>query len=273
MAKDEMIMIAAVLIAVGMVLGSYMISQGDYAPKVDISDIMPNVYVSSQAPDHAISATGEASTEVTPDELVIGLHVETQSTSAKESQEDNADVMADLRSRLTALGIKDNQIKSSGYSVDPVYDSEYVCEKTGYPCHYDSKLLGYKTMHILTLKLSDLDKGGEIIDAASKAGENQTFMDYISFTLKDETRESLEKTLLEEASGEAKQRAESIASGLGASLGKPLSARESYSYTPYYYDNVRMYAGAESSVSAMPTVVSPGEVEVSIAVDVSYEIS
>ncbi|MFH0738126.1 MAG: SIMPL domain-containing protein, partial [Candidatus Micrarchaeota archaeon] len=155
--------------------------------------------------------------------------------------------------------------------VNPVYDSHYNCDSGGYNCHYDSKLTGYRATHMIMVKLGDITKGGAVIDGAAEAGVNQTFVDYVQFTLKDETRRSVEKTLLQEAASEARSKAQGIATGLGVSLGDVLSASESYNYYPTYsaYKSVDMeYAG-----SAVPmTDLSEGEIEVSATVSTSFEI-
>lgn len=267
----KMVVIAALLLAIGMVGASYLLSQGDYAPNVDVGNItsMPNVYVSSQPPEHTLSVSASASDRVSPDLLLVQLRVQTEDRNAKEAQSENADVTADLRTKLEALGIQDSDIQTTSYSVEPVYESTQQCDASGYNCRWDSKLTGYRAVHQLTVRLTDLDKGGEVIDAAATAGTNQTFTDYVSFTLKDETRRNVERSLLQNASSEAGAKARSIASGLGTTLGKVTSASESYSYYPYDYRG----GYAMEAASAAPTVLSPGEVEVSMSVSVQYEIS
>ncbi len=264
--------IAAVVLAIGMMGGGYLLAQGNYAPQVNVTSgpTNPNVYVSSTPPDHAIGVSATASTRVAPDLLNLQLRVQTESTNAKTSQEDNAGVMADLKAKLRALGLNDSSMQTVSYSVDPVYDSTYACDSRGANCHYDSVLTGYRTTHSLSVELTDLGKGGDVIDAASTAGTNQTFVDYVQFTLKDETRRSVQKDLLEEASGEAKSKAQSIADGLGITLGKVLSASESYSYypTPVYYRTAAMdMAGA-----APKTELSAGEIDVSSTVSASFAV-
>ncbi|NYZ73572.1 SIMPL domain-containing protein [Candidatus Micrarchaeota archaeon] len=267
------IMIAALLLAIGMIVGAYLLAQGDYAPNVNVANqpSNPNVYVSSTPPEHVISTSATATEKVAPDLLQIQIRVQTEAANAKDSQADNADVMADLRAKLKNEGVKDEDIQTVQYSVDPIYDSNYMCDRDGYNCHYDSKLTGYRTTQVLSVELSDLDKGGDVIDAAASAGTNQTFVDYVSFTLKDETRSEVVKDLLKEASEEAKSKAQNMASGLGVSLGKPLSASES-TYYPYY-SNYKTYAAYDSEMAAgAPTVLSEGQIEVSATVSVGYEI-
>ncbi|MEW6722923.1 MAG: SIMPL domain-containing protein [Candidatus Micrarchaeota archaeon] len=271
--KGQMLVIAAVLLTVGMLGSAYMLSQVDYSPKVNVTGgpSSPNVYVSSTPPEHAISVSASASTKVAPDLLNIQLRVQTESTVAKTAQEDNAEVAADLRSKLEGLGVKAEDIQTTSYSVDPVYDSDYVCEQGGIRCHYESTLKGYRVTHGISVKLTELDKGGDVIDAAGTAGTNQTFVDYVQFTLKDETRRSIEKSLLQNASAEAKSKAQGIASGLGVSVGKVLSASESFSY-PVYYKSYDFMAGAMEAAPSVPTQLSPGQVDVSATVSTSFEV-
>lgn len=261
---------AAFLIALAVVVGSYLLAQVDYSPKVNVSDItsIPNVYVSSMPPEHVITASATVTKKVTPDLLLVELRVQTQEDNAKESQERNAVVMAELRDELEALGMSEEDIQTSYYRVDVVKQSEYVCDESR--CHYEYTVIGYKTVHELTLNIEELDKGGEIIDAATGVGDNETFVDYVDFTLKDDTRAELEKELLKDAAAEAKEKAQNIAQGLGISLGKPVSASESI-YYPY-----RSYKGGGYDMAyaeAAPTTeLSAGEVEASATVNVGFEI-
>lgn len=281
MAKDEMgddgcgkmIVVAAVILTVGILGGSYLLAQGDYAPKVNVSsgDSKPNVYVSSTPPEHMITVSGTASRKVAPDLLNIQLRIQTEDDSAKVAQQENAAVSADVRSKLKALGLKDEDIQTTSYSVDPVYQSTYICDKpAGSGCRYESNITGYRATHSINVKLSDLDKGGDVIDAAASAGANEVFVDYVSFSLKDETRRALEKSLLQEAAAEAKSKAQGIAAGMGVSVGKVLTASESFYYpTPYYYKG--LYAAADAAPS-VPTQLSPGQVDVSATVNAGFEV-
>jgi len=264
--------VAALLLAVGIMGGGYLLAQGDYASKLNVTGgpSYPNVYVSSTPAEHAISVSATASQKVAPDLLNIQVRVQTESANAKESQEDNADVSAVLKSKLKALGLEDTSIQTVSYSVDPIYDSTYSCDKSGYNCHYDSRLTGYRTSHTLNVELTDLDKGGDVVDAAASAGTNQTFVDYVQFTLKDATRRAVEKSLLKTASEEAKSKAEGIAQGLGVSVGKVLSASQSNSYYPVYY-RAMSYDMAEGA-AAPKTSLSPGQVDVSATVSTSFEV-
>jgi len=270
--KGMLLVVAALLLTIGMLGSAYMLAQVDYSPKVDVTagPTNPTVYVSSTPPEHAIYVSASASDKVAPDLLNLHLRVQTESTNAADSQGENAEVSAELRDELEALGLDEEDIQTTSYSVYPVYDSEYVCNG-GAPCRWDSVLIGYRTVHSLSVEITELEMGGEVIDAASTAGVNQTFVDYVDFTLQPETRRSVEKSLLQEASIEAKSKAQEIATGLGVGLGNVLSVSESFSY-PYYNSYKGGVYMAEAMDAAVPTQLSPGQVDVSVTVSTSFGI-
>jgi len=198
------LMVASLLIALGIIGGSYLLAQVDWAPRVEVSDIAtyPNVYVSGIPPEHVIAVSATASENAAPDLLMIQLRVVTESKNAKQSQTDNAEVTAQVMDELEKLGISDEEIQTTSYRVEPVRKSVHRCENEG-GCWWDYEVVGYRTTHALTLSLTNLDIGGDVVDSTTAVGTNQTFVDYISFTLQDETRRDLEKSLLEDAAEKA----------------------------------------------------------------------
>ncbi len=262
-------LINVVILALAILGGAYILSVSMPQPVVNIEE-NPNVYVSSIPPEHTIDVSATATDYVEPDLLVVQLTVETEMEGAKESQEETAEKIAAVEAALKALGIKDEDIKTAYYSVDVVKESHYICENETYyrsDCYWEYIIIGYRTTHSLTVDVENLDAGGDIVDAAVDAGAE---VDYISFTLKPETREETRKELLAEASSEAKAKAESIASGLEVTVGDAFSASESYYYYPVYrsYD----YAYAEEAAGAAPTTLYGGEIEVTATVSASFEI-
>ncbi len=267
--------IAALLVALALFGGAFMLSQSPAKIQVSNLSSTPNVYVSSLPAEHAISVTGSSTRVVSPDLLEISLRISTNSKTAKNSQSDNAQVLADLKAKLLGVGLIESDIKTVSYSVSPVYKSVYKCPRVGSnaDCYYDSELDGYTTTHSLQLRVTNLAKGGEIIDVASTSGVNQTFVDGIYFTLKDETKKSIETELLSLASSDALSKAQRLASGTGAAVGKLLSISESYSYNypqPIYY--ARDSFGGVSEAAA-PTSLSGGTTSVSVSVSAQYQIN
>jgi hypothetical protein len=258
-----MAVVAVFLLALGLMGSAYVLSKGDYAPTVNVG---------SQPQEHAITASATSSQMVNPDLLEMQLRVQTDAKTAKQAVQNNAAVSADLRTKLEVVGLSDDEIQTASYNINEITESNYTCDKDGRNCYYKYYVTGYRVTNVYALKVTDTTKGGAIIDAASGAGVNQTFVDYVSFTLKDETRRALEKSRLKSAAAEAKAKAQNMAEGSGAELGKLLSLSEAYNY--YAKSDRPSYALSEAVGSAAPmTDLAPGQVEVSVSVTASYEIS
>jgi uncharacterized protein len=272
--KGKMLVIASLLLALGMVGSAYMLSGVDYSPKVNVSDITstPNVYVSSNPPEHVVSVSGTASKKVAPDQLNIRISVETQDENAKDSQGMNANVSDDLRAALKNAGVSEEEMKTTSYRVDVVRNSTRVCTDS-YNCRYVYEIVGYKTVHSLSVTVTDLEIGGDIIDAAASVSENDVFVDSVYFSLQESTRRSIQKELLEDAGDEAEEKAKAIVQGLGGTLGKLVSASESFYYPSYRSYDYAMAAAPMYETDYKSTELSAGEVEVSATVNAGYELN
>lgn len=244
---------------------------------VVVSVINPNpMAVSVSVPENPeqnlIYASGTAMREVSPDLLRISLGVETQEDTAALSQSDNAGKINAIKGALLANGILADDIKTSQYSVYPVTTSRKVCPAESPGCsdweaQWVSEIVGYKTVHMLTVESGNLDSAGTIVDAAVRSGANK--VDTVSFRLKDTTEKSLRDSLTTEAMQDAKGKAGLIASGLGVSVGKVVSA----SVDQYYYPAVRNYADyAYESASVGGTSMSPGQLTITVSASATFEI-
>lgn len=240
--------IALGILAVIMLVGFYFITTQIQAPEVNVS---------TYPETHAIYTSGTSSTKVDPDLLLITLGVETKETTAAGSQSENAKLMDAVKTAIKAQGLTDSDIQTTQFSVQPVQEKindQYV-------------ITGYRTTHLVTLNIENLDNGGKILDAASTAGANR--IDTISFTLKQATTRSLQEQQLGIAAADAKTRAQKIASGLGQSIGKVVSASENFYYAP----TTRSFDGAyEIAAPSAQTGLSSGQIEVGATVSVSFEV-
>lgn len=250
--------------------GMYLVLSHNPPIKVD-----PNVYVSSTPPDHTIDTSATSKMHVASNLLLIQLGAKTKATTANKSQGDNAVIMDKIKKDILALGVPKEKIKTSYYSVDPVKTSRKICVNYswGSDCSYDYVTTGYKTTHKLMISVEDLSLGGKILDTATVAGAND--IDDLLFTLKPGTKNAIQMQLLKNASAISKSRAQQIATGLGVSLGKPLSAKESvsYSYYPSYKSfEAVMATAAPGSTGSASTSLSSGQIEVSATVSTSFEI-
>jgi len=214
----------------------------------------------SVEPENSIQVTGQSILSVDPDKAEIILGVEIQEETAIESQQGNAEIMERVMTALKNNGIKKDDIQTYQYNVRPIrnYNS-----KSG--DYYE--IIAYKTTHMVKIKTTDLDNVGKVIDAATSAGANR--FQEVSFGLTNEKQTEYRNTGLEEAAMNAKTKAESIADGLGVKVQSVLRASESSYYQPVYrsYDMATVSGGAMEA----ETEISPGMIQISATVSVSYE--
>ncbi len=230
----------------------------------------------SQNEQHSLQVTGEAAKKVAPDQFGFSLSVETLEQTTSAAAQKNAEKINEIKRALLANGVREQEIETSYYTVQKETKGRWVCPKENPGCEqYDKEwveeFIGYKAVQTVTLSTSQLEKGGELVDAALNAGA--TNVDNIHFSLKKETRKAIEDELVASAGQNAKKQAQELASSLNVQLGKPISITKTvvYPYENKYNRNVF----AEGLAGAMDsgTEFSSGVEEVSVNVYVTYEVS
>ena len=211
--------------------------------------------------ENDIQVTGQSILNVDPDKAEIILGVEIQEENALDSQQGNAEIMEKVMLALKNNGIKTKDIKTYQYSVQPIRN--YNSKSGDY-----QEIIGYRTTNIIKIETTDLDNVGKFIDAAASAGANK--FQGVSFGLTDEKQIEYRHEALKEASKNAKAKAESIADGLGVKIERVLRASESSYYQPAVYRSYDMVVASSGAMEA-ETEVSPGMIQVSATVSVSYK--
>jgi len=238
-----------------------------------------NVYTSPTVEIPKISVIGTAMRNVNPDKAVIVFDVSTLADNATLSSSENAKRVDNIKAGLMALGVSTNDIKTLSYRIDPEYDYYYECPgkviiySDPYKgCIYKTNVTGYRTTHAISVDINKIENAGKAIDTISK--ESNVTIQSISFTLKDETRNEVEKELLAKAALDAKKKAEKIAQGLSVSLGKPISVSTQYSYIPpiYYSRDLGLGFQTVQNQELQKTEVFSSDIQVSISISVTYEI-
>ncbi len=202
-----------------------------------------------------VRASGSASIAVKPDQAEIDIGVVSEANTAKAAAAANATETAKVLEQLKNAGGSNAEIRTLSYSVSPRYrrDSQGA----------EPEIVGFTASNTLHVKLQELGKVSELIDAATESGANQ--IHGIQFTLRDE--KAARAQALRQATRDAMAGAEAMAAGVGAKLGKVHSVEEQGS-TPI--QPMRMMAMAESR--AAPTPVEPGTIEIQASVTVTVEL-
>lgn len=189
--------------------------------------------VETTSNEKTISSTGSATTSVNPDLLNIQFGVETQAKTATEAIDANNLAMNQVIDAIKKLGIAQDEINTSSFSIYPVYDTINDPE-TG--VYLRSELTGYRVSNIVLVKTEKLTMGGDIIDAAVQAGANR--VDSVYFSLSPEKQATSQDQLIEKAVLNAKSKAEKALVPLGYKIigVKMVSVSDfGYPHPPVYY--------------------------------------
>lgn len=204
-----------------------------------------------------IRVTGEGEVALRPDVAYVTMAVETHAGTALEAQRENARRITAVVTRLLACGVPQEGIESSGFSLYPerVYDKEAGGDRVS----------GYRVTNQVTVTWTDLDKVGNIIDAAVGAGANQVAR--VTFSVADPGRAKQEA--LRKAAAEARTKAETLAQALGVRLGRVLSAAEETAGfdPPVFAVRERTFGAGDAS-----TPLFPGELTLRARVAVRFAI-
>ena len=199
--------------------------------------------VNATSNEKTIAVTGTATTSVDPDLLKIQFGVETQAKNATGAIDANNQAMNQVIDAIKKLGLAQDEISTSSFSIYPIYDP-ITDPKTG--VYIGSNLTGYKVSNILLVTTKKLTMGGEIIDAAVQSGTNR--VDSVYFALSPEKQATSQDQLIENAVLNAKSKAEKALVPLGYKIiGVKMVQVSDSGYQPppvYYMDS---YAGKSST--------------------------
>lgn len=213
---------------------------------------------STQGVVRTITVIGQGKAGGTPDVAHINIGVDTSAASAQEAVEANKANMSALLEKIKALGIADKDIQTSNFSIYTERPQTYLPEVKGETS--DSVL--YRVSNQVRVTVRDVAKLGDILDQAVKAGANNIYGVY--FSVDDTT--ALEAQAREKAVADAKNRAETLAKLNGVSVGQVVTISEVIGgSTPVYYSVAKA-----DGLGGVP--VEAGEFEVSMSVQVTYEI-
>ena len=159
---------------------------------------------------------------------------------------------------LKTLGIPDNKIQTSNFSVQPQYP----------PFRPDAaeprNIVGYQVSNQVTVIVDDLSKLGAALDALVRSGANQ--LGGVSFAIADP--KPLAERARASAVGDGAAKARTLAGAAGVTLGPLLSIQEGTSFRPGPVFALQRAEAAGPS----PPPVAIGESSVTVNVAMTYAI-
>ena len=205
-----------------------------------------------------LTVAAEGKVQGRPDMATINLGVTTEAQTAAAALAENARRMTALTQALRRAGIAERDIQTSNVSVNP---------QQQYRENEPPLTTGYQASNTVTAKIRNIDNVGRVIDASVAAGGNTVNGVYFSYQEPDAQLDAARR----EAITEARRRADIYARALNMNVARIVAVQEGGGFSPPYPMPMAMNM-ARDSAGAPPTPVSPGEIETTASVNVTFEL-
>ena len=244
-----------------------------------------------------ISVTGSGTVTVTPDIAQLSVGVEARAATIAEVRAVAARAQEAVLASLKANGIQDREIQTQGLNIRPEYGTRPfstpatpapTTPSTSPPSAGGSSgpsiepsapsrvpapptfpgepvIVAYVMTNTVSVKIRNLESASKVVDEAIAAGGDVVRLDGISFTVDDPERFATQAREL--AVKDARDRAESLAKLAGVQLGKPRSINE------FLGGPIAGKGGFATPAAAdVATPISPGEADLTMQVNIVYEV-
>ena len=199
-----------------------------------------------------VSVQAHAETARVPDIATVSAGVVTQAEDANAAQMDK--VMAAIR----AAGIAERDIQTSGINLNPQYR---------YAENQPPAITGYQASNTVSLKVRDIGKLGQVLDALVASGANQVNGPMFEIDEPEAAYDEARRAALAKAQARARMYAEA----LGLRVRRIVSIDEGGGFQPPMPMPMMAMARAEKGV-AYDTAVSPGETTLAANLSVVFEL-
>jgi uncharacterized protein YggE len=213
------------------------------------------VQVTSTGP--VVELTVNESVEAEPDIVTVGAGVSTQARTAVEAMRTNAAAMQSVIDRIKALGIAERDIQTTGINLGAMFDYNQQTQRQVFR--------GYQASNRVSVKLRDVQRTGEVLDALVAAGA--TDLSGPDWSIDDDTaaRAQARRQAMETARAQALE----YARAAGFSNIRLLEVSESIARQP----PMPYLAAVRAEAQDASTPVQPGMVQAGVTVTVSYEMT
>lgn len=215
--------------------------------------------------NNTITVQGVSQVKAMPDLVSVYFSVETSGSTSKEANDNNSEIVDAVIMNLVKLGFERKDITTENFNIYPDYSWD----------GNQQVLNGYKATYNIKVEMSTNETGriGDAIDAGANAG---ALINSINFELSVPKQNEYKALALKQASEDAGIKADSVASGLGKSVGKLVSVSVSdFNYYPWpVYANSAMASGASGAAEAKQatTSIQPGQQDVSATVQAVFSL-
>jgi uncharacterized protein YggE len=206
-----------------------------------------------------ITVVGEGKVKIKPDIAQINIGIEIVGDTVQAASSQAADTMDTVLATLTAQGVDQKDIQTSGYNVwvERPYGPEGPTGDTLY--HVNNNV---------SVTIRDLDSVGTILDAAIEAGANSIYG--VTFSVADPS--GLMSEGREKAVADARSKAEELAELNNVTVGEVISISEVIAAGGSYAGGFRGLPAAAEMGGGGGGPISPGELEMMVQLQITYAI-
>lgn len=216
--------------------------------------------INQAAPEkvRTLSVSGVGVVYLTPDIVYINIGVNTQRDNAAEAVSLNKDQTSAVIQAIKDFGVDAKDIRTTNFSIwsNPQYDPSGSGQITG---------TTYSVDNTVSVTVRDINKLGGLLDAAVQAGANNIYS--IQFDVEDKTEAT--KDARTKAVDDAKMEAQELADATGVSLVE-IESIDYFESTPTPFFEGKGGGGGDVASAAVP--IQPGQLAISVTVNVTYSI-
>lgn len=206
-----------------------------------------------------LSVTGNGTVLVESDLAIVTVGVQETSKDVLEAQSTVNEKIAAIKQALLDAGVEESSINTDSINIYANYDYSDNTEV----------IVGYTARNSLSVRTTDMDNVGSLIDAAFAAGANT--LDNVQFTVQDDTQ--AREQALTMAVEDARRKADVLASAAGLQVASIERISEG---GVSVYDSMRNYAAdtvmAANESGSAGTLVQAALVSVDAMVSMEFEL-
>ena len=209
--------------------------------------------------DRIIAVQGDATIKAEPDEFVFNPAYDFKDSNKDKALAQVTKKSEEVTSGLKKLGVEDSKIKSSSYG-------------NNYGYYYDQGANTNNYSLALTITVNDRKKAQEVQDYLISTGPLGSVSPQANFS--DQKRKDLENRARDEATKDARAKADQSAQNLGFKIGKVKSVEDGANFGDIIpvYGAVNDLALAEGN-KRQSLAVQPGENDLNFSVKVTYYLN
>jgi uncharacterized protein YggE len=209
------------------------------------------------APTVSVNGTGKITVKPTIARISFGVFTHNDKSSV--AQADNDAIITKITAALKAAGIKEEDIQTTGYSLQPHYNWDKDTDK--------SVLDGYDMNHNISVTVRTIKDAGKIAGLVADNGANT--VDGISFDVDDDTLEQTRLAAIDLAMANARKRADVAAKAAGRTVLSVQSVSVDETSNAVYSQRTKMNAAMDTG-SAAQAPVEAGTMDIIMNTTVTY---